>query len=199
MNSFSPAMFLEAGGPLVIFLLLCFAITIVIIIERIRYFRTIQDESNRLWNDIQSDLHQKKFDWILQKLAQPKSPAQFVVQQLLLFQSNQKLPLSSTFTEWSQFFDETAARSMSQKLPQLERFLAYLATMGSVAPFLGLLGTVFGIIRSFLNLGQASMNELNAGIAEALVATAAGLIVAIIILENELTIYIQSLKFYQFE
>lgn len=181
-------MFLEAGGPLVIFLLLCFAITVVIIIERIRYFKTIRGESSQLWNEIQSDLHQKKIDWILQRFAQPKSAAEFVVQQLLLYQSSIQTKLASTnlnldsnqsFIQWSQLYDETASRSISQQSPQLERFLAYLATMGSVAPFLGLLGTVFGIIRSFLNLGQASMNELNAGIAEALVATAAGLIVAI--------------------
>jgi biopolymer transport protein ExbB/TolQ len=180
MNAFSPAMFLQAGGPLVIFLLLCFAVALAMIGERLRYFQSMKADSEQVWAEIQSDLLAKKYDWILQKYAQPSSPARFTVQQLLLYHTDwMKAGIHDDFSSWKEFFDETAARSIQQQLPQLERFLNFLATMGAVAPFLGLLGTVFGIIRSFLNLGQASMSDLNAGIAEALVATAAGLIVAI--------------------
>ncbi|KAB2934875.1 MAG: MotA/TolQ/ExbB proton channel family protein [Leptonema illini] len=180
MNAFSPAMFLQAGGPLVIFLLLCFVVALAMIAERLRFFQSLKSDSEQVWAEIQSDLLAKKYDWILQKYAQPTSPARFVVQQILLFHTDwQKGGSVNDFGAWKEFFDETGARSIQQQLPQLERFLNYLATMGAVAPFLGLLGTVFGIIRSFLNLGEASMSDLNAGIAEALVATAAGLIVAI--------------------
>jgi len=116
----------------------------------------------------------------LNRFTEPKRPAQIVVQQLLRFQTQwQEHHPSADFTAWKEFFDETAARTIEQQRPLLERFLGFLATMGAVAPFLGLLGTVFGIIRSFVSLGDASMSDLNAGIAEALVATAAGLIVAI--------------------
>ncbi len=65
---------------------------------------------------------------------------------------------------------------------QLERFLGILGTLGNTAPFIGLLGTVIGIIRAFQALaatGSGGPNVVAAGIAEALVATAAGLIVAI--------------------
>ncbi len=180
MNAFSPAMFLEAGGPLVIFLLLCFAVALAMIVERLRYFRSLKSDADQVWAEIQTDLIEKKYDWILQRYAQPATPARFLVVQLLLFQSDWlKTGNADQFTPWKEFFDETGARAIQQQVPQLERFLNFLATMGAVAPFLGLLGTVFGIIRSFLNLGQASMSDLNAGIAEALVATAAGLIVAI--------------------
>jgi biopolymer transport protein ExbB/TolQ len=183
MNAFSPAMFLQAGGPLVIFLLLCFVVALAMIAERLRFFQSLKSDSEQVWAEVQSDLLAKKYDWILQKYAQPTSPARFVVQQILLFHTDWLKGGSvndfASFASWKDFFDETGARSIQQQLPQLERFLNYLATMGAVAPFLGLLGTVFGIIRSFLNLGEASMSDLNAGIAEALVATAAGLIVAI--------------------
>lgn len=66
--------------------------------------------------------------------------------------------------------------------PSLERSLNFLATVGSNAPFVGLLGTVLGIMKAFrdLSANASSGNEaVMAGIAEALVATAVGLLVAI--------------------
>lgn len=66
--------------------------------------------------------------------------------------------------------------------PELERFLGFLATVGSNAPYLGLLGTVLGIMKAFNDLAQspeAGQQTVMAGISLALVATAAGLFVAI--------------------
>ena len=66
--------------------------------------------------------------------------------------------------------------------PQLERSLNFLATVGSNAPFIGLLGTVLGIMRAFHDLAAntgAGNEAVMSGIAEALVSTAVGLIVAI--------------------
>jgi len=66
--------------------------------------------------------------------------------------------------------------------PDLERFLNFLATVGSNAPYIGLLGTVLGIMKAFNDLAQsteAGQQTVMAGISLALVATAAGLFVAI--------------------
>lgn len=66
--------------------------------------------------------------------------------------------------------------------PALERSLNFLATVGSNAPFIGLLGTVLGIMKAFRDLSNnigAGNEAVMLGIAEALVATAVGLIVAI--------------------
>jgi len=66
--------------------------------------------------------------------------------------------------------------------PDLERFLGFLATVGSNAPYVGLLGTVLGIMKAFNDLAQAAeagQQTVMAGISLALVATAAGLFVAI--------------------
>ena len=65
--------------------------------------------------------------------------------------------------------------------PQLERFLSFLATVGSNGPFVGLLGTVLGIMKAFNDLGAnaGDPSVVMVGIAEALVATAVGLFVAI--------------------
>ena len=64
---------------------------------------------------------------------------------------------------------------------KLESFLSPLASIGSISPFIGLFGTVWGIIHSFTGLssGDASLDAVAPGIAEALVATAVGLLAAI--------------------
>jgi biopolymer transport protein TolQ len=67
-------------------------------------------------------------------------------------------------------------------LGQLERNLAFLATVGNVSPFVGLFGTVWGIMDSFRSIGlqrSANLAVVAPGIAEALIATAAGLVAAI--------------------
>jgi len=64
----------------------------------------------------------------------------------------------------------------------MERYLNFLATTGSTAPFIGLFGTVWGIMNSFRGIGAAGAANLAVvapGIAEALIATAAGLVAAI--------------------
>lgn len=73
-------------------------------------------------------------------------------------------------------------RTTSRQLAHLERYLGILATLGNVSPFVGLLGTVIGIIKAFEAIARTSsggLGTVSAGIAEALVATAAGLFVAI--------------------
>ena len=70
----------------------------------------------------------------------------------------------------------------NQQISRLEQNLSWLATTASVSPFIGLFGTVLGIIRAFQNLtgaGSASLSSVGPGIADALVATAAGLFAAI--------------------
>ena len=76
-----------------------------------------------------------------------------------------------------ELFDSFAATER----PRLERFLIFLATVGSNAPFIGLLGTVFGIMDAFrsLALSQGDATAVMIGISKALVATAVGLLVAI--------------------
>lgn len=66
---------------------------------------------------------------------------------------------------------------------RLERYLPALATIGSIAPLMGLLGTVFGMISSFSQISKAGAGDPAAvagGISEALITTAAGLVVALI-------------------
>jgi len=72
--------------------------------------------------------------------------------------------------------------SFQRELDTIEAHLSFLATVGSVSPYVGLFGTVWGIMHAFVglaNLQQVSLAQVAPGIAEALVATAIGLFAAI--------------------
>lgn len=76
----------------------------------------------------------------------------------------------------------TMDRSANEESAALERHVGFLATTGSVSPFIGLMGTVWGVMSSFINIGaqgSASLVVVAPGIAEALIATVAGLAAAI--------------------
>ncbi|MDD5412219.1 MAG: protein TolQ, partial [Methylobacter sp.] len=81
---------------------------------------------------------------------------------------------------------ESAQRAMrielARELERLDEHLPFLATVGSISPYIGLFGTVWGIMNSFMSLGsvkQATLAQVAPGIAEALIATAIGLFAAI--------------------
>ena len=77
---------------------------------------------------------------------------------------------------------EAMARRISTENEAYEKQLSFLATAGSASPFLGLLGTVWGIMKSFMDirgLPMVNVQTVAPGIADALVVTAAGLLVAV--------------------
>ena len=72
--------------------------------------------------------------------------------------------------------------AVQDQISRMESYLSFLATTGNITPFIGLLGTVLGIIDAFREIGTqgtASIAAVAPGVAEALVATAAGLFTAI--------------------
>lgn len=89
-------------------------------------------------------------------------------------------------------------RALARETGRLEQYMPVLATIGSVSPFIGLFGTVLGIMRAFRDIGiagSAGSAIVAAGVAEALVATAAGLMVAVVavVAYNHLTAWAQSI------
>lgn len=157
-----------SGGPALLFLCVCFLATVILIIERTAYFRARAREVAAVQNRLLSGQTEGISRESLQTF---DSPAAYV-----LFEVYPEAKDSA-------LFDEVKSRAVAEKLPEIERYLGILATLGTVSPYIGLLGTVFGIIRAFMSLGggqgEAAMSGLNAGIAESLAATAAGLFVAI--------------------
>lgn len=108
---------------------------------------------------------------------------------LELVKIREKLKSSDKEDELQSYFKESGIGAMERSLKQganisnekLESRLSTLASIGSVSPFVGLFGTVWGIINSFTGLasGGGSIEAVAPGIAEALVATAVGLAAAI--------------------
>lgn len=89
--------------------------------------------------------------------------------------------------------------ALSREIDNLESNLSLLATIGSISPYIGLFGTVWGIMNSFIALGavqQATLAMVAPGIAEALIATAMGLFAAIpaVIGYNRFTYRIEKLE-----
>lgn len=81
-----------------------------------------------------------------------------------------------------QYMDRVVAHLVQDQIARQETYLPFLATTGNITPFVGLLGTVMGIIDAFGEIGKqgtASISAVAPGVAEALVATAAGLFTAI--------------------
>ena len=78
--------------------------------------------------------------------------------------------------------DRSLMRASSAELTKLEHRVPFLATTASITPYIGLFGTVWGIMAAFMNIagsGSTSLGVVAPGIAEALIATAAGLFAAI--------------------
>ncbi len=89
---------------------------------------------------------------------------------------------ASNLRPWLEILERGLKKGIQEELALLERFLPFLATTTNAAPFIGLFGTVWGIMTSFHAIGMmgnASLATVAPGISEALVATAAGLAAAI--------------------
>jgi biopolymer transport protein TolQ len=86
------------------------------------------------------------------------------------------------YKEPLELISRTLRHASMKEVAQQEHYLIFLATTGNVTPFVGLFGTVWGIMNAFTSIGQAGSANLGAvapGVAEALITTAAGLGAAI--------------------
>ncbi len=103
------------------------------------------------------------------------------------------VPEPETHIERRERIERAMRLALNDELRRLETRLPFLATLGSAAPFIGLFGTVWGIIRSFASIAAANNTSLAVvapGIAEALFATAMGLAAAIpaVVAYNKITV-----------
>lgn len=178
-----PMSYLFSAGGVVMWPLLGFSIlAVTLILERVIFWVRIllgQDKIVRQFLNLyrrNSDLEvvEKKLIPLLQKNTHLPVPRIFL----------SALELENPNPEDFRLALESAAQA---ELPLLKRFTTVFETIISVAPLLGLLGTVLGLINSFASLkigevGGSSTAGVTAGISEALVSTASGLVVAIITL-----------------
>ena len=155
-------------------LLGCSIIAFTVTLERWWYFRKIRFHPKRfleILGKIATLVSQGKAEEAMQITHGLTGPIPDIVRTAITNRNRSKVELDELLT---------AAR-MEQRLV-LERYLGILGTLGNTAPFIGLFGTVVGIIKAFHDLavsGSGGPAVVAAGISEALVATAAGLLVAI--------------------
>ena len=102
-------------------------------------------------------------------------------------------PAPESLNERRERIERAMRLALNAELRRLEARLPFLATLGSAAPFIGLFGTVWGIMRSFTGIAAANNTSLAVvapGIAEALFATAMGLAAAIpaVVAYNKITV-----------
>ena len=114
----------------------------------------------------------------LKKLSQPTTPVSSAVVQSV---GGKSMSLDARFTGTDNI-KRALRRAITTEMTRVSQMVPFLATTGNTAPFIGLFGTVWGIMHSFAGIGQkgsANLAVVAPGISEALVATAAGLAAAI--------------------
>ncbi len=140
--------------------------SISIILDRKRVLNQERDE--KLFSDLKSDLENKNLDALKAKLSQNPGFLSGSLQAVLEHSAS------------SESMDRAFSSFVKTDRLRLEKGLPVLATLGANAPFIGLFGTVLGIIRAFAYLGsQSGSSAVMSGVSQALYATAFGLFVAI--------------------
>jgi biopolymer transport protein ExbB/biopolymer transport protein TolQ len=176
---------LTHGGVTIVILALFSVFSLAVIGERLYTFRKAQQATRRAAETALQYVSDSKLVEALRLCEQnPESPVARVLQAGLLAVIDQSNPGASgeRLSRRRDACRGAMQRATASEIARLERYLGVLATLGNISPFVGLFGTVLGIIRAFeaiARTGSGGLATVSAGIAEALVATAAGLFVAI--------------------
>ena len=169
---FSFSTLLQHGGATFVVLLLASAWSWYIIAERWLAFRRAEDSSERLASRVAKLVRAGQVNEARDLAAAEEGALSQLLYAGLSHGSKDRVILG-----------EALERKQTELVLGLEYRLAQLGSIGSVAPYVGLFGTVLGIINAFQNLAkgatEAGATVVSAGIAEALVATATGLVVAV--------------------
>ena len=176
-------LFLEAGLVVKIVMTLLFVASIlswIVIIERYNFFTKIKNLNNEFlknfWNNKDLTLLYKEL-----------SDNDFLYGSMNLFKNSydefQDINTNKTISELDlEGINRIMRVSIASDEEEMNKHLSFLANVGSVSPYVGLLGTVWGIMTSFQGLSDATQATINAvapGISEALIATGMGLFAAI--------------------
>jgi len=159
------------ASPVMIIIIACSVLTFGFAIERLAYFWSRRGDADVILRGMLDKLRSgstREAAWACQATRHPLGAVAGEVLQ------NAGLPADAQ--------EEKLQIALSQQRIQMERNLGFIGTMGNTAPLIGLLGTVWGIMRAFHDMartGSAGPSVVAAGIAEALFTTAAGLLVAV--------------------
>lgn len=161
---------IKSGGIWMIPIILCGVIATFIIIERIYYFVTTKKRDVKLMTDVRASLDKLDYSNAEANCTVAGTPCADVIKKAINCRKYEEKDLQ-----------ESVQTEMDSVLPRFEHLLTALGTIANISTLLGLLGTVTGNIKAFgvLSGGASDPSSLAGAIAEALVTTAAGLIVSI--------------------
>ena len=164
---------IQKGGPVMIPIILGSILGLAIIIEKFRMLIGIRIESERFLDEVFGKLRQKKFGEALELCA-----------------GNSETPLALTLKAGIEKHDlpvheieKVLERVGNSQVKMMEKYIGGLISIIGIEPLLGFLGTITGLIRAFMAWEKAGSNitvsALASGIYEAMITTAAGLIIAV--------------------
>ncbi len=166
--------FFTSGGAFMFPILVVFAVGVAIAIERYVTLTLVTRKNQVVWNEVQPLLTAGKFDEVREMTSREES----TISQVL----NMGLSLQGAVRRRDDI-EIAMEESMMEILPRLEKRTPYVALASSIATFLGLLGTIMGLIQAFTAVADANPAEkadlLSASISVAMNTTAFGLMVAI--------------------
>jgi biopolymer transport protein ExbB len=164
--------YMQKGGPLMWLILLCSVIAAAVFAERITYFHRASIRVGEFLRGLATLIQRRNFAEALHECAGTPGPVARVIHAAIIRHEAPREELKDIVQEAGQL-----------EMPNLERNLGLLATVALITPLIGLLGTVTGLIETFVTIsshsGLASTTDLSGGIYQSLLTTAAGLVVAI--------------------
>jgi biopolymer transport protein ExbB len=166
---------IQKGGPMMYLIILSSVLAFGVVIERIYNLNRARIDADKFVDDIMSVMKRNKIIAAIELCNMTPGPIAHIVKAGILKHDRSKHEIKEAIDEDAQL-----------EIPRLENHLPILATVAHIAPLLGLLGTVTGMIKSFQVIQQKASamvpvnpGDLAGGIWEALLATLAGLSVAI--------------------
>jgi biopolymer transport protein ExbB len=166
---------INKGGPMMYLIILSSVLAFGVVIERVYHLNRAKVDADKFMDSILNVLKRNKVIEAIELCNNTPGPIAHIVKAGILKHDRSKPEIKEAVDEAAQL-----------EIPRLGKHLPILATIAHIAPLLGLLGTVTGMIKSFqviqqkaLNMAPVNPGDLAGGIWEALLATLAGLAVAI--------------------
>ncbi len=164
--------FLAKGGVLVIPIVLCSVLALAIFLERTVRFAVLRRRGRNVAERVASLVREGRWEEARRSAAESRSPMGRVLAQALEVAGADRETMETVLVH-----------GIEEEVRDLSRYLQALATIGNIAPILGLLGTVLGMIKAFMAIqelgGKVDASILAGGIWEAMLTTALGLSVAL--------------------
>jgi biopolymer transport protein ExbB len=179
---------ISKGGPLMWLLLACSILALGIFAERLFLFHRSTIHVGEFLQGLSNLIQKKNYAEALHECAGTPGPVARVIHSAVIRHEAPRADLKEIVQEAGQM-----------EVPRLERYLSVMMTIAYIAPLIGLLGTVIGLVDTFVQFntvsGQATIGALSKGVYQSLITSAAGLVVAIptFILYSYLATYARTL------